>query len=241
MRGDPSTPAPSTSTGQAPMAPSTPQPTGGSQDWHGREDRVTEEEGSAERHQDHARFTQSLSPRGAPPSVLHEAGPPPHPLLCLQHPSSRPVGMVSTELARKSGSGHLPLPPLGRATPGPRWPPLQKLWAPRPPPLPLPQPPNLSSSSPNLLKWCPLKSSKVRGRSPGQTSPPPPPLPSPPLENNDAGRRTQAWLRKPSWSSWVKVKPSLSSLRPPSPRELGAGMSQKHSGQAQGRQSGYQK
>ncbi|XP_072634539.1 netrin-G2 isoform X2 [Canis lupus baileyi] len=160
MRGDPSTPAPSTSTGQAPMAPSTPQPTGGSQDWHGREDRVTEEEGSAERHQDHARFTQSLSPRGAPPSVLHEAGPPPHPLLCLQHPSSRPVGMVSTELARKSGSGHLPLPPLGRATPGPRWPPLQKLWAPRPLPLPLPQPPNLSSSSPNLLKWCPLKSSK---------------------------------------------------------------------------------
>lgn len=63
----------------------------------------------------------------------------------------------------------------------------------------------------------------------------------PPLENNDTGQRTGAWLRKPSWSSWVKVKLSLSSLGPPSPRELGAGMSQTHSGQARGTQSSYQK
>lgn len=45
----------------------------------------------------------------------------------------------------------------------------------------------------------------------------------------------------PPRSSWVKVKPSLSSLSPPSPRELGAGMSQKHSGQAQGRHRSFQK
>ncbi|XP_058549715.1 netrin-G2 isoform X1 [Neofelis nebulosa] len=66
---------------------------------------------------------------------------------------------------RKSGSGHLQLPPSGRAPLGPRCPPVQKLWAPLLLPPPLPRPPDLSSSSPNLLKWCPLKNSKgVAGR-----------------------------------------------------------------------------
>lgn len=41
--------------------------------------------------------------------------------------------------------------------------------------------------------------------------------------------------------SWVKVKPSSLPSRPPSPRELGVGVSQKHSGQAQGGQSNFQK
>lgn len=65
---------------------------------------------------------------------------------------------------------------------------------------------------------------------------------SPPTSKKKCWTRTSdAWLRKPSQSSWVKVKQSLSPLRSSLPRDLGAGMSQKHSGQAQGMQSSCQK
>lgn len=94
---------------------------------------------------------------------------------------------------------------------------------------------------PKSAQVVPIEEFQGKRKAPGRTSPPPAPLPSPPLESNDAGWRTHAWLRKPSRSSWVKVKLSLSSLSSPSPRELGAGMSQKHSGQARGRQSSDQK
>lgn len=106
-------------------------------------------------------------------------------------------------------------------------------------------PPALASKpfqlKPTAAQVVPIEEFQGKRKALGWTSPPPAPLPSPPLENSDAERRTHAWLRKPSRSSWVKVKLSLSSLSPPSPRELGAGMSQRHSGQARGRESSDQK
>ncbi|XP_022356753.1 netrin-G2 isoform X2 [Enhydra lutris kenyoni] len=165
LRGDPSTPAPSTSTGRAPMAPSTPQP------------------------------TERIRPSAAAP--LGESSPWP------QTPSSAEA--VGTSAAA---------------------------------PAPASKPFQLKPKSAQVV---PIEEFQGKRKAPGRTSPPPAPLSSPPLENNDAGRRTHAWFRKPSRSSWVKVKLNLSSLSPPSPRELEAGMSQKHSGQARGRQSSNKK
>lgn len=71
-----------------------------------------------------------------------------------------------------------------------------------------------SQLKPKSAQVVPIEEFQGKGKAPGRTSPPLAPLSSPPLENNDAGRSTHAWFRKPSRSSWVKVKLSLSSLSP---------------------------
>lgn len=80
-----------------------------------------------------------------------------------------------------------------------------------PAPAPASKPSQLKPKSAQVV---PIEEFQGKGKAPGRTSPPLAPLSSPPLENNDAGRSTHAWFRKPSRSSWVKVKLSLSSLSP---------------------------
>ncbi|XP_059266464.1 netrin-G2 isoform X4 [Mustela nigripes] len=132
LRGDPSTPAPSTSTGRAPMAPSTPQPTADQaicrcSPW-----------GELPLAPDALQCRRcAVSPHICPRASPGHGG-----SLCWAFPGPGQPARGSWTVATKELISHL-----------------SKLWA--PPPLPLPRPPNLSSSSPNQLKWCPLKSSKT--------------------------------------------------------------------------------
>lgn len=94
----------------------------------------------------------------------------------------------------------------------------------------------LRPKSPQVM---PIEEFQGKRKAQGRVSPPPTPL-SPP--NPSAGRRAYTKLRKPSRSSWVKVKPSLSSLQPAVPKGAGSGCESEAQWAAQwGKQSGCQK